>query len=403
MAIEQYERDSAGAVVVDGTAVHIIQNLVLETPKAALYLSGVPDGHRVAALEDLLDQGASTLSMVRASAHVVILERRVEDLTSSLAEALEQQLRRAGTNHGAVTKKLLDEHREQIGRLLVPLTDPNLKNGLPTKIVELLELSHRRAETALLAILQDGDDGVLAQAVRRIVAQVKESEAELAKQFAAREALLTRSNLRGARFEDVLAARLPSLARAIGRVEHCALTSGSQDANAGDYLITIETGLGAQDVHIVVEAKAHKARLSANEIRKQLRRGRLNRGAAAGVLVTFGTGTLPDGIGFGQVSNCDFYAALDADTGDETALSCALFMARAAALASMPVESEVGVDRAVLEHEIGLLRGLMQQFASIEASHSRAEKAIGMAKTSVDALRADIVAALHRIEAAIRG
>src|SRR5207302_7168822 len=105
-------------------------------------------------------------------------------------------------------------------------------------------------------LLQDGDEGVLAQAVKRIVAQVKDSEAQLAKQLAAREALFTRSNLRGGRFEDVLATRLPSLVRSIGRVEHCGTTAGVHDGNAGDYLIMLDTGARAIELRIVVEAKA---------------------------------------------------------------------------------------------------------------------------------------------------
>ena len=91
-------------------------------------------------------------------------------------------------------------------------------------------------------------------------------------------------------------------------------------------------------------------------------------------------------------------------TGTSTGIgrATALYMARIAALAWLPNESTAGIDRAILEREVNLVSGLVQQFAAIQASHSRAEKAIGTAKTCVDALRTDIVAALHRIEAVIR-
>jgi hypothetical protein len=402
LAIEKFIEHPACAIVVDGLTVRIERDVVLEAPKAASYLSDVPNEQRLTAVEDLLDQGAAAMSMVRASAHVVVLERRVADLTAALAQGLEEQLREAGVDQATLTRKLLDDHRAELTKLLVPLSDPNLKDGLPTRMVELLEMSHRRAQEQLLAMLQDSDEGVVAQAVKRIVSQVKESEAQLAKQFAAREALLTRSNLRGRQFEDVLSVRLPMIARGIGRVEHCASIGGARDRNVGDYLVTLESGGRSEEIRLVIEAKSQKSRLSTNEIRSQLREGRLNRKAAAGILIASGASALPDGIGFGQVSDCDFYAAFDVEAGDETALSCALYMARAVAVSSVLVNTPAGIDRGVIQREVGLVFGLMQQFATIEASHTRAEKAIGAARSTTDSLRADIVAALHRLETALQ-
>lgn len=88
LAIEEHKLELAGAVVVDGIAIYIARNLVLEAPKAAVYLTDVPDEHRVAALEDLLDHGAAALSMARASAQVVLLERSLGRVPSE-AELVE--------------------------------------------------------------------------------------------------------------------------------------------------------------------------------------------------------------------------------------------------------------------------------------------------------------------------
>jgi hypothetical protein len=270
-------------------------------------------------------------------------------------------------------------------------------------MVELLELTHRRVRQELVDLLQDGDEGMLAKAVKRVIEQVKESESQLAKQFAAKEALMTRSSLRGGRFEDVLAARLPLLVRGMGRVERCGTTGGASAGNAGDYLVIVDnTTTPGEELRIVVEAKARKNRLSANEIRNELRLGRVNRGAAAAVLVANSAAALPDGIGFGQVSETDFYAALDTDLEDETALSCALYMARVAALASRPGPAGSDLDAHAVEREAAAIYDLMKQFAVIEASHSKAEKAIAAARATSADLRTDITAAIRRLEAGIQ-
>src|SRR5438445_516548 len=79
----------------------------------------------------------------------------------------------------------------------------------------------------------------LGKAVKQITDQVKETGLAITRELAAREALLTKSNLRGIRFEDALSGRLPALVRAMGRVERCATVSGDKARNAGDYLITL--------------------------------------------------------------------------------------------------------------------------------------------------------------------
>ncbi len=349
----------AGVVVVDGGTVRILTAVPLEAPKAAAFLTGIPDEHRVVAVEELLEHGAAAAAAVQTSSHVVMLQSKVDELTTQLRQDLGEQLKDAGDESKEVTSKLLEAHKAELTKLLGPLMDPNAKD------------------------------------------EVKESCLAITKDLATREALLTKSNLRGLRFEDALGARMPALVRGMGRVEHCANVPGDKARNAGDYIITLRSTDGGETVSIVVEAKSHKQRLSANEIRRELKLARANRGAAAAILIAESSDILPDGLAFGEASDCDFYVSFDPQIGDETALTCALYMAKVAALATIAVEGGDQIDVGAAQREVSLLRGLLEQFSKIEACHSRVDKEITSARTYAGDLKADIVSALRRLDSVL--
>ena len=191
---------------------------------------------------------------------------------------------------------------------------------------------------------------------------------------------------------------MPLLARGIGRVEHCAGSAGNNARNAGDYVLTVESAIAGTEVKVVVEAKAQKARFSNARIREELRSARLNRDAQAGEFVAETTDSLPDGIGFGQVTERDFFVVFNPETGDETLLSCALVMAKAAALATIKVEKGEGMDLTAVTQEVSTIRKLVDQFSKIEVSHSKIDKEVSNARNTAADLKADILAALRRLE-----
>ena len=400
MAVHKYINHDApaGSVVVDGATIRIMGPVALEAPKAAAFLGDIPDDHRAMVVEELLEHGAAAAQAVQASAHVVILEAKLAELTTKFRIDLDEQLKTAGANAADVTEKLLAEHKLEVAKLLAPLFDTNAKNGLPAKMVELLDAANLAAMRHIEVMLKDGEEGALGKAVKQITDQVKATELTITKELAAREALRTKSNLRGTRFEDVLAARLPAVVRAMGRVERCATVAGDKARNTGDYLITLDTTVTDEHVTIAVEAKSHKNRFSANEIRKELKLARTNRGAAAGVFVAETADMLPDGIGFGQVSECDFYVAFNPQDGDDTCLTCALYMAKVVAMASMMVDTGAQVDIGAMQREVAAMRGLLEQFSKIEACHSKVDREIGSARTYAADLKADILAALRRLD-----
>lgn len=400
MAIERIgDKQTGGIVVIDGGTVRVVRSAAFEAPKAATYLATIPEDLRPEALEDLLEHGAAAASLAQTSAHIVVLESKIAELTSELCTNLAKQLQEAGEDSDKATKKLLDDHTQQLTKLLAPLTDVNAKDGLPSKMVEILEQANRQAVKQIEVMLADGDEGVIARAVRRITDQIKETGLALTKEMAARQALLTKSVHRGGAFEDVLSVRLPILARPIGRVEHCARTPGNKAANAGDYVIVMDEVRG--ELRIAVEAKSQSAAWSSERVRQELKAVRLNRGSAAAIMIANRSEMLPGKTGFGQVSAFDFFVAYDPEVGDETALMCSLYLARVAALSTMSADEGGQLDLAAAEREVSVIRSLLDQFSKIEASGSKIEREVSNIRTASGDIKAEITAALRRLDSII--
>jgi ribosome recycling factor len=397
MAIDEIAgRSQAGIVVVDGATVRVIRSAAFEAPKAAQYLGKVPDDLRLEAIEDLLEHGAAAANLAQSSAHVVVLESRIAQLTTELGAKLAKQLDDAGEDTNSQTKKLLEEHKLQISKLLSPLTDSSSKDGLPAKMVDLLEVANRNAIKQIEVMLADGDHGVIARAIKQITDQIQETGVALTKEMAARHALLTRSAHRGVAFEEVLSVRLPILARPIGRIEHCARTPGDKAANTGDYVIVLDEGDG--DLKIGVEAKSQKTPWSMERVRQELKAVRMNRAASAAILVADKADMLPGKAAFGQVGTFDYFLAYDPEVGDETALMCGLYLAKVAALSTRGNRLGAPVDTGAAQREVSTVRELLEQFSKIEASGSRIEREIDNIRTVAGGLKADIHGALRRLD-----
>jgi hypothetical protein len=329
MAIEKFVNQTPEIVVIDGAIVCFKAGAVFEAPRAAAVLAETLPAQRAEVVEELLEFGASVAATAKTSAHVVVMEGKVEELAERLGDQLKDADRRSVKN----IEKVLSDFRS-----------------------------------------------------------------DLVKTLSAREAVLQKSVLRGARFEDILSSRLPLLSRGIGRVEHCAGSTGDNARNIGDYVVTIESAVAGACARIVVEAKAQKTRFSNARIREELRAARLNRDAQAGVFVAETTESLPDGIGFGQVTERDFFVVFNPENGDETLLSCALVMAKAAALATAKVGKGEDFDLTAITHEVAAIRKLLDQFSRIELSHSKIDKEVSTARNVAADMKADILAALRTLE-----
>src|SRR6266851_3686325 len=330
MAIENFVKQAQEIVVIDGAIVRFKAGAAFDAPKAAAVLAQTPADQRASTVEELLEFGASVAATAKTSAHVVMMEGKVQELAAQLGDQLKD--------------------------------------------------ADRRNVKGIEKVLND-------------------FKTDLVKTLSAREAVLQKSVLRGARFEDILSSRLPLLSRGIGRVEHCAGSTGDNSRNVGDYVVTVESSVVGADVRIVVEAKAQKARFSNARIREELRAARLNRDAQAGLFVAETTDSLPDGIGFGQLTECDFFVVFNPENGDETLLSCALVMAKAAALATVRLAKGEAFDLTAVTQEVAAIRKLLDRFSKIELSHSKIDKEVSSARNVAEDMKADILAALRRLEA----
>jgi len=401
MAVENIVNRSAGGrgLYIDGATVTITGHVVLEVPKAASLLNEIAEQHRLAMVEQLMEQGAATTAVVQASAHMVVLDNKVEELVEKLNRTLGEQLRTSGEHSTEVTDKLLTEHRERLEKLVKPFMDPNAKDGFPALMVELLSNAHRDAMKRMETMLSDADEGALARVVKQIVDRQKETDTTILKALAEREALRTKSSRRGGCFEEQLANRLPILARGIGRVEHCAAEAGEKGANTGDYLLTVDAFPASETVTIVIEAKSRQGRLSANKVRSELQKSRANRGAAVAILVADSADSLPDRLALNELSDRDLCVAYDPEDGDETALSCALYMAKLAALSTIVQTAGEGLDIAAAQHEVAVLREHLQRFSKIEACHSAIEASVTKGRVIAGDLKSEILNSLRRLDA----
>jgi hypothetical protein len=107
--------DSTGEMVLGGATIAIIGTVTLEAPTAVSLLTILPPGLRIPAVEDFIGHRAAAIAAVQSSAHAVLLENKIVELTSSLTEALAVRLKAAGT-----AARLLAD-REALARLMCPL------------------------------------------------------------------------------------------------------------------------------------------------------------------------------------------------------------------------------------------------------------------------------------------
>src|SRR5438034_5324666 len=107
MAVHKYINPDAppGSVIVDGATIRIMGPVALEAPKAAAFLGDIPEDHRAMAVEELLEHGAAAAAAVHTSAHVLMLEAKLAELTTKFRADLDEQLKMAGVNAAVVTEK----------------------------------------------------------------------------------------------------------------------------------------------------------------------------------------------------------------------------------------------------------------------------------------------------------
>jgi hypothetical protein len=392
-----------GAIVLEGRFIRTRRPLAFEAPKAAALLSDAPAEAWLATLEEFLEYGAIAVAAVRTNANMQLLESRMADmlgrLDAELKEKLNDRLEKDRDAAKETLMRLLEDHRTSIHKLLLKYTDPDSKDGFPALLAMQLDQISKATLRQVDELLEDGEEGVLARVSTKLTKQIRETERVICERIAARQELKTHSALRGRSFEDALGVRLPDLVRPTGSlVERCGDGSGAKAQKHGDYLITLDlAATRGEEVRLAIEAKSQKTRFTTDRVRAACKQARENRGASAGIFVAETREVLPDSLAFGQVSSCDFFCLWSPEDGDDLALTCAIYMARAAALASFGEANTGTLDRGATQRELAVIRQLLEQFDKLEASHSQVDKQIAIARGLAGSLKADILAALRRL------
>lgn len=381
------EEDDGIVLDVDQGIIEIIQPLSLKASRAVDYLSELVGGYKPA-LETLLEQGALGLETLKTSAHIVKLDEKIVELTTDLGE-------QSRTDREEILDKI-GELLDRRDKLTIELVDK--RNA---EAAERHETLRKNALADLKVLLTDPESSELGKMKKDILDRLDKSDTTVTQAIAARQTeLLKGSFAKGDAFEDVVAARLPVLARAMGgSVTYVGKTPGVKNADAGDFLLEVVTAAGP--VTIAVEAKDHVSQKSAEAIRKSLKAASDNREADAAVFIAKSASILPKGMGFGQVDDCFFYCAFDPSAGDDAVLATTLYLAKMAAWECVRPTESSGVDMPVIVDQVEALRSLTELFAKIEASVGKAERENENIRTVAKRIREDMLRALTRLSEAL--
>jgi hypothetical protein len=191
---------------------------------------------------------------------------------------------------------------------------------------------------------------------------------------AARAGERQRSAAKGGDFEDLLENMLAEVARGNGDLLDATADDigHSVRSKKGDFVLTLNPDVArAGDLRIVVEAKDR--RMSAREMRDELREAKANRCAAV-ALAVFTPAHAPAGVAPFDMKAGDVYCVIDPAAPEPATLEAAVRLARLLAMATL-VESDVDVDIAAIgsalngiRQELDAIKGLKAQLTSISGA-----------------------------------
>jgi hypothetical protein len=202
---------------------------------------------------------------------------------------------------------------------------------------------------------------------------------------------------KGLDFEDAVEARLDLLLRGTGDlVEPTGTAIGdSVRGRKGDFLITLDPSwTRGLPVRIAIEAKSGRVGLA--KLCRDLDETRRNRGAMV-VVAVYRAGNAPAGCApftlHGEHIICEF----DPDDPDDTALTAAVRLGRALALAAARDHAGV-VDAAAVRSDLDGIRAQLNAIAGMKAKLTSISTATGDVRNGLDALRQGVLDRVVSIE-----
>jgi hypothetical protein len=379
--------EHTSTVRIDGDRI-VLERFVLSDTALAAFLAERPPDDRTAIVERALRVGLLALQDAGVTVNVDVVRsefekilRQTEQVNERAATALEQTLRTNFADGDGRLPRTLEKflgNRGALRSMVDELFDETKRDSAIGRIGRMLE-RYFDGDTSKLATLLDPTrlGSPMHQFRQEIAAGFKSVEERLVAIEAAagaRAGERQRSAAKGADFEDLLEGMLADVVRGAGDLLDATADEigDSVRSKKGDFVITIDPSLArGADLRIVVEAKDR--RMSAREMREELRDAKANRSAAVG-LVVFTPLHAPAGVAPFDLRAGDVYCVIDPAAPEPATLEAAVRLARLLAVATL-VETEMDVDAAAIavaltgiRQELDAIKGLKSQLTSISGA-----------------------------------
>jgi len=392
----------------------LVDRVVLADAAAAAWLAAQPMDDHTILIERAIRIGLTAIQSVGVTVNVDAVRAEFDRFADQsrvandqAAKALEQVLRANFADGDGRLPRTLETFLGDRGKLrsmVDELFDPAKRDSAIGRMGTMLERYFDGDASKLATLLDPTRLGSPLYQFRDEVAKGFEAlQAKLAALEAAQTARAgerSKSAAKGADFEDLLEAMLGELCRgANDLLERCGTESGDAGrSKKGDFVLTLDPNLTPGcELRVVVEAKNRG--MSGREMRDELRAAKTNRDAAV-ALVVFTPEHAPSGIAPFDVRAGDVYAVLDPADPDPATLQAAVRLARLLAITSARASASE-LDTAPITEALTAIRESLEVIRSLKTQLTNISSASSGVSTSLDRLRALILASLDQAERAI--
>lgn len=402
-------------VRIDGERI-LVDRVVLTDGAAAAWLAAQPMDDHAILVERAIRIGLTAIQSVGVTLNVDAVRAEFDRFADQsrvandqAAKALEQVLRQNFADGDGRLPRTLETFLGDRGKLrsmVDELFDPTKRDSAIGRVGTMLERYFDGDASKLATLLDPTRLGSPLYQFRDEVAkgfealQVKLAALEAAQ--TARAGERQKSAAKGGDFEDLLESMLGDLARgANDLLERTGTEAGDAGrSKKGDFVLTLDANLTPGcELRIVVEAKNRG--MSGREMREELRAAKTNRDACV-ALVVFTPEHAPAGIAPFDVRAGDVYAVLDPEDPDPATLQAAVRLARLLALASARASAEE-LDTAPISESLRTIREALEVIRALKVQLTSIGATSAGVSTSLDKLRAVVIASIEQAERALAG
>jgi len=413
--IVSFPTTSEARVRVDGERI-LIDRMTVTDGATAAWLAAQPMDDHAILVERAIRIGLTAIQSVGVTLNVDAVraefDRFADQSRSSneqAAKALEQVLRANFADDDGRLPRTLESFLGDRGKLrsmVDELFDPRQRDSAIGRIGTMLERYFDGDASKLATLLDPTRLGSPLYQFRDEVAkgfealQTKLAALEAAQ--AARAGERAKSAAKGGDFEDLLESMLGEIARgANDLLERTGTEAGDAGrSQKGDFVLTVDPNLTPGcELRLVVEAKNRG--MSGREMREELRAAKTNRDACI-ALVVFTPEHAQAGIAPFDVRAGDVYAVLDPADPDPATLQAAVRLARLLALASARASAEE-LDTAPISESLRTIREALEVIRALKVQLTNIGTTSAGVSTSLDKLRAVVIASIEQAERAIAG